>query len=677
MFNSHATTRIAGRQAACARKDITPERVSLQRATSPVSPPRSRVSEVGTPKRWAYLLVGTLWLLGAGPSLRAQVAEVHTFTNLNRLIPDNNAAGLSDPRSITSSIVSLSSLRLRLRIAGEFNGDLYSYVRHIQGATTNFCVVLNRVGRSGSNSNGYADAGFDIILDDAALQGDIHVYQAVTNPPSGTSLTGVWAPDGRNVDPDGVLDTMARPSRLSSFTNVNASGEWTLYLADMAAGGTNMLLSWELDFNGIAAPTVTWPAPADIVYGTALGGAQLNAYSPVAGTFNYSPAAGTVLNAGSNQLLSVTFTPTDTTSYVSVTTNVNINVLKTALTITALSTNKAYGAPLPTLGASYSGFVNGDTTNSLSARAVLGTTAVAASPVGSYPITASGAAGSNYTFSYVDGSLTITKASTIGTLISSANPSLPGQAVAFTFTVNAAASGQGTPAGTAQFKIDGTNAGAAVSLSGGTASLTNSTLAHGLHTVAAEYAGDANFTGTTNLLSPNELINTPPVAGAHTIVRDPASGVRVSIATLLSNDTDADADLISFLGVSAASAYGGTLVSNNGWISYTPSPGFTNTDTFTYTISDGLAAPVTGLVTVNVVVDDGPSVNLTITVLSNGLYVIRGDGIPGRAYRMQYADQPQNTNWQTLGTVTADQFGIFEITDAAGTPQRYYRSIYP
>jgi len=275
-------------------------------------------------------------------------------------------------------------------------------------------------------------------------------------------------------------------------------------------------------------------------------------------------------------------------------------------------------------------------------------------------------------YTYVGGTL-----ATIGTLISSANPSLPGQPVAFTFTVNAVAPGQGTPTGTVQFKIDGTNAGAAVSLSGGTARLTNSTLAHGLHTVAAEYAGDANFTGTTNLLSPNELINTPPVAGADTIVRDPASGVRVSIATLLSNDTDADADLISFLGVSAASAYGGTLVSNNGWISYTPSPGFTNTDTFTYTISDGLAAPVTGLVTVNVVVDDGPSVNLTITVLSNGLYVIRGDGIPGRVYRMQYADQPQNTNWQTLGTVTADQFGIFEITDAAGTPQRYYRSIYP
>jgi len=82
-------------------------------------------------------------------------------------------------------------------------------------------------------------------------------------------------------------------------------------------------------------------------------------------------------------------------------------------------------------------------------------------------------------------------------------------------------------------------------------------------------------------------------------------------------------------------------------------------------------------VTVNLRVDNGPSPNLTITVLSNGVYVIRGDGIPGRAYRIQYADQPQSTNWQTLGTETADPFGIFQLTDAAGTPHRYYRSINP
>ena len=35
----------------------------------------------------------------------------------------------------------------------------------------------------------------------------------------------------------------------------------------------------------------------------------------VAGTFVYTPASGTVLNAGAGQTLSVTFTPTDTANY--------------------------------------------------------------------------------------------------------------------------------------------------------------------------------------------------------------------------------------------------------------------------------------------------------------------------------------------------------------------------
>ena len=43
------------------------------------------------------------------------------------------------------------------------------------------------------------------------------------------------------------------------------------------------------------------------------------------GTFAYTPAAGTVLDAGS-QTLSVTFTPTDTTDYTTATATATINV---------------------------------------------------------------------------------------------------------------------------------------------------------------------------------------------------------------------------------------------------------------------------------------------------------------------------------------------------------------
>jgi hypothetical protein len=218
--------------------------------------------------------------------------------------------------------------------------------------------------------------------------------------------------------------------------------------------------------------------------------------------------------------------------------------------------------------------------------------------------------------------------------------------------------------------------GAPVPLNGSIAPLTNSTLSHGLHSIAGEYAGDPNFLGTTNSLADSQLINTPSIAGADTLERDSTNSAKVSIATLLSNDSDGDGDLLSFLSVNSISANGGTVVSNSGWIFYAPPLGSTNSDTFTYTIGDGFGSPVTATVTVNVRLDNGPSPNLTIIALGGSSYLIKGDGIPNRTYRLQYADTPE-ANWQSLGNATADEFGRFQLIDASGSPQRFYRSLYP
>jgi subtilase family serine protease len=82
-----------------------------------------------------------------------------------------------------------------------------------------------------------------------------------------------------------------------------------------------------------ATPAITWTAPAAIAYGTALSATQLNASSSIAGAFTYTPAAGAVLAAG-NQTLSVTFTPTDSTDYNTVTASTTITVNKTTTAIT-------------------------------------------------------------------------------------------------------------------------------------------------------------------------------------------------------------------------------------------------------------------------------------------------------------------------------------------------------
>ena len=73
-------------------------------------------------------------------------------------------------------------------------------------------------------------------------------------------------------------------------------------------------------------PSITWAIPAPISYGTPLSATQLDATSGgLAGTIVYTPAVGTVLTAGS-QILSATFTPTDTIHYSSRTVTVPLTV---------------------------------------------------------------------------------------------------------------------------------------------------------------------------------------------------------------------------------------------------------------------------------------------------------------------------------------------------------------
>jgi subtilisin-like proprotein convertase family protein len=703
-------------------------------------------------------ILGLLLLFAALTPLRAQVTESHTFTT-NRVVPDGNAAGLSDARFVNSAIASIASVKVRLRVVGEFNGDLYAYVRHQSG----FTVLLNRPGRTASDGAGYDDSGFDVTFQSGAANGDVHMYRNVVAPPAGSPLTGVWEPDGRTADPGVVTDASARTALLGSFNGLNAAGDWTLYLVDLENGGTNLLAGWGLEITGAVYPAIDWPFPADIVYGTPLGAAQLNATATYNGTnvngaFDYTPGAGTVLNAGDEQILSVTFTPADTTSFLAISSEALLNVLRAPLTIaaddkskvygsanppltatytglvngdtpasldtpvtlntmammsspvgdypitasggmdanydithvngtlavtrapltvTAENKTKVYGAPLPEFTAIYSGFVLGEDTNHLTALATLTTPATAASDAGTYPITPAGAASPNYSFNYVPGVLTITQSLTLGAISSSANPAVPGADVTFTFTVGAMPPGAGTPGGTVNFRIDGAVAGSA-SLAGGVAAFIINTLSLGSHTVVAEYAGDVNFVGVTNALSPDQVINTPPVAGNDTLERYPTQDVKVRLGTLLANDSDADGDALAIT-VSATSANGGSVSVRGQWVFYAPPSGSTNTDSFTYQIADGRGASATGTVFVVIKVDNDPGANLSIIHFGGSTYYIQGNGIPGRTYRLQSTDTLGPPAWTNLpgGSVTADPIGIFDYIDASGSAMRYYRSVYP
>jgi len=71
-----------------------------------------------------------------------------------------------------------------------------------------------------------------------------------------------------------------------------------------------------------ATPTIAWNNQADITYGTALSGTQLNAVASVPGSFIYTPGNGTILSAGT-KTLKVDFSPTDSANYTTASKNVS------------------------------------------------------------------------------------------------------------------------------------------------------------------------------------------------------------------------------------------------------------------------------------------------------------------------------------------------------------------
>jgi hypothetical protein len=133
-------------------------------------------------------------------------------------------------------------------------------------------------------------------------------------------------------------------------------------------------------------------------------------------TATYNTAATQASPVGAYPIVPTVVDPTNKLGNYTVTSNNGtLTVNPALLTITANNAAKTLNAPLPMLSASYSGFVNGDTAASLGGTLNCKTTATAASPVGSYPITCSGQTSTNYAIAYLPGTLTISYAA-MGTM---------------------------------------------------------------------------------------------------------------------------------------------------------------------------------------------------------------------------------------------------------------------
>ena len=91
---------------------------------------------------------------------------------------------------------------------------------------------------------------------------------------------------------------------------------------------------------------------------------------------------------------------------------------------------------------------------------------------------------------------------------------------------------------------------------------------------------------------------------APTAVNDPNQTTPINtqiVIDVLANDTDPEGNPLSIAAFDSTSTQGGTVACvTNGSCTYTPPSGFTGTDTFTYSVSDGLSTSNTATVTIEV-----------------------------------------------------------------------------
>ena len=147
-----------------------------------------------------------------------------------------------------------------------------------------------------------------------------------------------------NTPADIVYGTALNATQLNATANVSGEFVYTPPAGtELDAGPTQVLqvtfnpddtafesVSTSVTINVLkATPAITWNDPADIAVGTPLTGIQLNATSPVPGSFNYTPDFGAILESGNNQLLTTSFTPDDTDNYENSTAQVTIDVIDT------------------------------------------------------------------------------------------------------------------------------------------------------------------------------------------------------------------------------------------------------------------------------------------------------------------------------------------------------------
>ncbi len=538
---------------------------------------------------------------------------------------------------------------LSVSYSGFVNGDTSSSLT-TQPTVTTTATSKSAVGSYTITAGGAVDANYTISY----VTGTLSVTPAalVITANNATKVYGAALPSlsvsySGFVNGDTSSSLTTQPTVSTTATSKSAVGSYTITAS--GAVDANYTISYVSGTLSVTpAALVITANNATKVYGAALPSLSVSYSGFVNGDTSSSlttqPTVSTTATSKS-AVGSYTITASGavdanyTISYVSGT----LSVTPAPLTITAKNQSKVYGQVNPTLTVSYSGFVNGDTSSSLTTQPTVTTTATTTSPVGTYQITASGAVDANYTISYVAGTLTINQDASTTSVNASTTSGSFGMSITLTATVTANSPGSGTPTGSVQF-LDTTtddNLGT-VTLSGGVASLATSSLPPGSQTIEASYSGNSNFlsssatTGTITI-SPSIIVLASSASGSLTISGNASIKVSGVVYVDSSSSSAISASGNASVTASAIDVHGGVQKSGNATFSPTPTTGAAvlsdplaalpapSTSGLTNYGSENLSGNSSATIKPGIYSSISVSGNASLT-LSAGLYLIEGGG---------------------------------------------------
>ncbi len=212
-------------------------------------------------------------------------------------------------------------------------------------------------------------------------------------------------------------------------SNVNGAVTGTLTITDNALNGTSATQVLALSGSTIVVKntmTTITTSPTSPVYGspvmitaTVTNGSISTPTGNVTFTVNGTASPAEPLNGNGQYTITIASLPAGTTKVVasyggntmndSSTGNANVVVQPAVLTVTAANATMKQGLAVPSFTYSVTGYINGDTGSVVSGAPSEITAATSSSPQGTYPIVISAGtlAAQNYSFTFVNGTLTI------------------------------------------------------------------------------------------------------------------------------------------------------------------------------------------------------------------------------------------------------------------------------